>query len=258
MYDFAKWFPVISLWNLSLPVGPYDCHFIVIFFLSRLAKKLQEIGAKCRACPCPLLSVIALIPVGFAVSLMVYVDSIFMKIDLSALFNDNTFYLRSPTSSETFAAVCITFMSVSAVLIFVLLIFECCLCCNVTFVRGQRANEQSRDKCRFLFFAITILLTYISIACLHLVVYFDMKNYKIPESEAIMGLKNGIQMKNKNWDKVQVLYECCGVHNYTDWKLIFHESIPESCCHELKESCSKNVSDIYHRGCLKKCNYVCK
>ena len=54
-----------------------------------------------------------------------------------------------------------------------------------------------------------------------------------------------------NWNKTQVLYECCGIHDYTYWG----PSIPYSCCiHPQITNCSANISNVYQKGCLQNIN----
>ena len=56
------------------------------------------------------------------------------------------------------------------------------------------------------------------------------------------------------WNKIQVVYECCGIHNYTDWA-IWGSSIPYSCyVNQTITNCTANISNIYQKGCLHNIN----
>lgn len=55
---------------------------------------------------------------------------------------------------------------------------------------------------------------------------------EIIEEDLRTGLKD--TKRRIAWDTVQEKYECCGVHNYTDWMGVYDvnvpSSIPDSCC----------------------------
>ncbi|KAF2903791.1 hypothetical protein ILUMI_02397 [Ignelater luminosus] len=60
----------------------------------------------------------------------------------------------------------------------------------------------------------------------------------------------------KMWDEIQIDFECCGVHNYTDWEKVYSK-LPASCCgpqHGLFETtvCNRTTSTLYSEGCLEK------
>ena len=70
----------------------------------------------------------------------------------------------------------------------------------------------------------------------------------------------------KSWDQLQVGYECCGVHNCSDWfGMPLHEhlydsykpgspdDLPDSCCKQLTVGCGRNITNlenIYPTGCM--------
>ena len=63
----------------------------------------------------------------------------------------------------------------------------------------------------------------------------------------------------KTWDSIQNAYGCCGVNNYTDWKSIVAQGIPDSCCKRLSYDCGRyyNLENINQNGCLPDlANYV--
>uniref|UniRef100_A0AC34QHR1 Tetraspanin n=1 Tax=Panagrolaimus sp. JU765 TaxID=591449 RepID=A0AC34QHR1_9BILA len=53
----------------------------------------------------------------------------------------------------------------------------------------------------------------------------------------------GVQM---TWDETQQQFQCCGVYNSTDWKVI-----PDSCCIHLHNGCAKMPQPLLHDdGCV--------
>jgi len=65
---------------------------------------------------------------------------------------------------------------------------------------------------------------------------------------------------DSDWDRVQEYMKCCGVGNYSDWfytnwsikKGVGNESVPDSCCRNLK-NCQNDplldINQIYEDGC---------
>ena len=53
------------------------------------------------------------------------------------------------------------------------------------------------------------------------------------------------------WNKVQVVFQCCGCSSYTDWTRIEQDIVPDSCCKIHKSGCGKNftLENIYQKGC---------
>lgn len=48
------------------------------------------------------------------------------------------------------------------------------------------------------------------------------------------------------WDETQQQFQCCGVYNLTDWKII-----PDSCCIHLHNGCAKMPQPLLHDdGCV--------
>lgn len=54
----------------------------------------------------------------------------------------------------------------------------------------------------------------------------------ILQDELLIGLRD--QKRRTAWNNVQNTYECCGVHNYTNWHNVYSKvnpsEIPDSCC----------------------------
>lgn len=59
----------------------------------------------------------------------------------------------------------------------------------------------------------------------------------------------------KDWDRIQTHFECCGVDNSEDWQQSnWHQtnqnlSFPDSCCKTLKHCDNVAVDQIYKQGC---------
>uniref|UniRef100_A0A6P7GDZ6 Tetraspanin n=1 Tax=Diabrotica virgifera virgifera TaxID=50390 RepID=A0A6P7GDZ6_DIAVI len=60
------------------------------------------------------------------------------------------------------------------------------------------------------------------------------------------------------WDTIQSQFQCCGVHNFTDWKNVpavnYTTGLPLSCCKIPAGSTQFTCNPIfaYHKGCLEK------
>lgn len=63
-------------------------------------------------------------------------------------------------------------------------------------------------------------------------------------------MKENIQKNATVWDKVQSKFECCGIHNASDWN---RETLPSACCLSPTSGCTLNdTKSYYHDGCLDK------
>ncbi|KAM4880897.1 CD63 antigen isoform 2-T3 [Sylvia borin] len=57
-------------------------------------------------------------------------------------------------------------------------------------------------------------------------------------------------------DTFQQRFECCGVHNYTDWARVGHfganDTVPRSCCRVSTDTCNLRPTPqtVYEKGCL--------
>ncbi|KAH9390229.1 Tetraspanin-7 [Tyrophagus putrescentiae] len=87
-------------------------------------------------------------------------------------------------------------------------------------------------------------------------VYRDMLKTQLHHSlnETIQEYGNG-SLVEKDWDRVQNTFACCGVDNYEDWsRSKWHTahanlSYPDSCCRSLKFCDNISVEQIYKDGC---------
>ncbi|XP_034949006.1 CD63 antigen [Chelonus insularis] len=61
---------------------------------------------------------------------------------------------------------------------------------------------------------------------------------------------NNTQEIRTVWDELQHEFECCGFNNYTDWKNIIGDKLPNSCCIN-RPNCTiaDKESDFHHNGC---------
>ncbi|XP_007489556.2 tetraspanin-36-like isoform X2 [Monodelphis domestica] len=66
---------------------------------------------------------------------------------------------------------------------------------------------------------------------------------------------NQSDSKTKAVDRLQEELQCCGIHNYTDWKVTGHFSAPTSCCQKIFWNCTGALGPsqlLYQEGCLPK------
>ncbi|KAJ8369502.1 hypothetical protein SKAU_G00095300 [Synaphobranchus kaupii] len=75
-----------------------------------------------------------------------------------------------------------------------------------------------------------LMLAELSIACVLLV--YEQKIDRFFEKDLMNSLKLPRELQTRNqtnkddWDTIQSLFKCCGVHNVSDWK----NNVPASCC----------------------------
>ena len=63
-------------------------------------------------------------------------------------------------------------------------------------------------------------------------------------------MKDNMEKNATVWNKVQSKFECCGIHNASDWK---REKLPDACCLSPTNGCSLNNTVSYYKdGCLDK------
>ena len=207
-------------------------------------KRLQEIATKFRSCPCLILFFLCIVPIWFTLYSTVHINELWENLSYTPLFDSLRFTIHGP--NETLAAEWITCMSVVPFFLFIIFIVECCHWCNVSFIRGLRAHERKKEIRTFIYFLITFFVAYLPIACLHFQIYYLMNNFKISSYDLMYDVE--VDEFRTSLKKIQVVYECCGIHNYTYWG----QNIPNSCCIDLqKPDCTGNVSNIYQKGCLK-------
>ena len=133
------------------------------------------------------------------------------------------------------------------------LIFECHLCCNVTFVRGLRIQENNRDVFKFFLFLVLASCVYLPTACILYYRFHGLHNYKAPQNIIASYLDDNWESLQM-WDKMQIWFQCCGVYNYTFWYKKLHDThvLPDSCCKSYQISCGdfKRIEEINEAGCL--------
>nr|XP_022345494.1 tetraspanin-9-like [Crassostrea virginica] len=83
-----------------------------------------------------------------------------------------------------------------------------------------------------LYFISVLIIFCLEIAAGIIAYIYRNKIEEIIEEDLRSGLKD---IKRRTaWDTVQEKFECCGVHNYTDWMGVYDinvpSSIPDSCC----------------------------
>ena len=152
---------------------------------------------------------------------------------------ETSLYDRHNTISKEFIAI----MAIVAFFFCIICIVEFCHWCNLSFIQGIRANERRIDMRSFFFFVLVFFTAYIPTAYLHFQMFGYMKCFNISMDDK--------DLEYTYWNKTQVLYECCGIHDYTYWG----PSIPYSCCvHPQVTNCSANISNVYQKGCLQDVN----
>jgi len=153
---------------------------------------------------------------------------------------------------NTFSGAAILLVIVGVV-IFVIGFFGCC-------------GAYKENYCMTMTFAVLLGIIFILEIAAGITAYTMRGNVKGFVKEALvksMGdygndTKAGI---TKSWDVAQIDFECCGVHNYTEWEEKFGTNeVPDSCCRpefQDNEGCGKNIDKatandkIYaDKGCL--------
>ena len=165
-------------------------------------------------------------------------------------------HLDNTVPGDNNALKMVTFIGVivgSGLLIIMSCIFECHLCCNVTFVRGQRVQENNRDIFKLVLFLALALCIYLPTAYICYYRFCGLHCYKAPE-EIIAAYLDDKYESIQIWAKVQIWFECCGIHNYTYWYDKLHDThvLPDSCCKTYKTGCGNftRIEDINEAGCL--------
>ncbi|XP_023669177.2 leukocyte surface antigen CD53 [Paramormyrops kingsleyae] len=107
------------------------------------------------------------------------------------------------------------------------------------------------NRCLLLSFFILLfilMMAELSVACLLLL--YERKIDTFIETDLTESLEHSHKLRKSNnetddWDKLQKLFQCCGVHNATEWG----QNIPHSCC---QTSDCKNEPRLWEKGCYKK------
>ncbi|XP_069134157.1 tetraspanin-9-like [Argopecten irradians] len=94
-------------------------------------------------------------------------------------------------------------------------------------------GERLQNQCVLGVYLICVILIF----CMELAAGITGAIYRNKIEEALRGdMLTGLQNSGKRnaWDTVQERYECCGVHNASDWNSVFDPRnpswIPDSCC----------------------------
>ncbi|XP_037830653.1 leukocyte surface antigen CD53 isoform X2 [Kryptolebias marmoratus] len=109
------------------------------------------------------------------------------------------------------------------------------------------------NRCLLLtFFLLLFILMLVELTAACLMLMYEQEISKRLTEDLNKGLKDAREQGNNtnlqsDWDYVQNTFECCGVHNFTDWE----SHVPASCC----ESKCDIPKPLYHKqGCLVKLN----
>ena len=219
-----------------------------------MLKQLQAAKQMCRSCPTLFLLVLLLLPLVCAFynidsssvsrQLHVPMDPIATEITKWDCLDNSDYFVL-------FFAWSFAVSVLSVILIIWSFAFECCLCFNMAYVRGQRARERKTDLCRFRLFLVLAVLIYAPSAGFCFYRYHQLR-YEVPEKT----IANCLQSADERmWDKFQIWFDCCGIQNYTFW---FHHwdpdvnIVPDSCCKSYEPHCGNfsKLDQIYLNGCL--------
>ncbi|XP_034451740.1 leukocyte surface antigen CD53-like [Hippoglossus hippoglossus] len=103
----------------------------------------------------------------------------------------------------------------------------------------------------FFFLLFILLLVELAMACVFFVYSREIDSYF--EKDLMQSLEiyrqsspEGNKTIQEDFDAVQHLFRCCGVHGVSDWK----GNIPISCC--VKDPCSIPIQTYWQEGCLLK------
>ena len=149
----------------------------------------------------------------------------------------------------------ITWILLAGGLIQMALIFWCCLSFCSTRVRTQAITQIKIQRVSFGIFVFAGVSFFIC-EVLALCEWIGFRRLKIslPTLEQPMLLSLDSYSSDpeiaKSWNQLQVVYQCCGVHNYSDWyRVISPNSVPDSCCKQLTVGCGQTfrVQKIFIR-----------
>lgn len=103
------------------------------------------------------------------------------------------------------------------------------------------------NRCLLLtFFLVIFLLMVLELAAACLMLVYEAEIGKIVTEDLNNGLQNArnVSEKMSDWGTVQETFQCCGVHNASDWG----HNTPNTCC----ETPPCNPSNSYKEGCMDK------
>ena len=180
--------------------------------------------------------------------------------------DDLNLHLEYPRASYH----CISLILYAGGIIQIVLIVWCCVYYCGTTVRVQEVIEVKMKRVTFGIF-ICNFVSFSACAFWCCIAWISLKNVNISDSVLVrpMLLSSTLYTSDpeiaRSWVQLQVEYECCGVHNYSDWfgmayQVNLHEwyvsnnSVADSCCKQVTIGCGRNISNpknIYRDGCLK-------
>lgn len=111
------------------------------------------------------------------------------------------------------------------------------------------------NRCLLITFFILLfilMLVELTVACLLLVYEKEIDRFLEKDLTESLGksrelTKGGNSTKNTDdWDVIQVTFQCCGIHNTSDWK----DKVPPSCCRE--SPCDPKKPVYWKAGCYNK------
>ncbi|XP_037536690.1 leukocyte surface antigen CD53 [Nematolebias whitei] len=109
------------------------------------------------------------------------------------------------------------------------------------------------NRCLLLtFFLLLFFLMLVELTAACLMLMYESELNKLIQKDLNSSLKKAQDQERNStlqsvWDFVQNTFDCCGVHNATDWG----ENVPQSCC---MHACEIPTPPYKTQGCLAKLN----
>ena len=217
------------------------------------AKNLGKMKRKCRSCPTLILTTVAIVPM--------LDDFINWSHNITLDKMTTTFIkvhdMKFPAASNM-EDLGILILTICGCLVEVSGVLGCCLWWNASKSGGPRPTKQKIDLCRFSFVLLMAAMLFITV-CSRIYLYCELRHFHVHEEILVQSMENTMKHHPydpdvlNSWNKLQIGYECCGIHNYTDWYQTLENRVPDSCCKVYKTNCAKNLSiieNIYQNGCL--------
>ena len=216
-------------------------------------ENLKKVNRKCRSYPTLILTTVAIVPM---------LDDFINWSHSIALDKMTTTFIKvhdmKYPAASNMEDLGILILTVCGCLVEVSGVLGCCLWWNATKHGGQPLTKRKIDLCRFSFVLLMAALLLITV-CSRVYLYYDLRHFKVREEMVASSMKE--KMKHypydvdvaRSWDKLQFGYECCGIHNLSDWRETMDTAVPDSCCKLYKTDCGKNTTTIEHifqKGCL--------
>ncbi|XP_066559145.1 leukocyte surface antigen CD53 isoform X2 [Amia ocellicauda] len=106
------------------------------------------------------------------------------------------------------------------------------------------------NRCLLIsFFILLFLVMLLQLAMAILLLIYERDIDLFLEKELKQSLNQAKHNATSDWDNVQRLLHCCGIHNSSDWRNNSRLHFPNSCC---KNDCTSNPPDIWPEGCYTK------